>query len=281
MRYADIINEDVLKKDLILYHGTKSEPFDTFTPSKATKGETFWNPLGDGMYATDAPRFASEFGSNVHEVHIPAGATYKRITPRQWSQGVGQTIAQRAIAQAFKACGQNFKDWENGTKPDNKIATGKMSDAEILETCIRIGFPTASEEEKEKVRERGRTFTRQTLIMNLKSIISRQPRDKDQDKTRAIWEWNFEKRGLLARLSPYESLYEMGALARMIFGDKIGEAFEDALPKVSNAAFKRYDFVIFTDTNDVIGHGKNGASALEVVIFNPAYQRTRAMTRRA
>ena len=56
---------------------------------------------------------------------------------------------------------------------------------------------------------------------------------------------------------------------------EISEKFREELPKQSDNKFGKYDFVIFTSTNDVLGYkkGNNFVSALEIVIFNPKLQR--------
>jgi hypothetical protein len=207
MRYHEIINEDVLKKDLILYHGTTSEPFDTFEPNKAAKGLTYYNPLGDGMYATNGVRFAKKFGSNVHRLVIPAGSTYKRITNRQWAQSVGRNIVMTALKQAFKNAGERINEW-------------KYEFAEFQPELVQ----------------------------------------------------------LLGRVSPYEGLRGAIDLIDRHFGHSIQWRFKELLPQASNTVFGKYDFVIFTDTLDYAGLGVNGKPAHEVVIFNPALQKTQGMS---
>lgn len=78
--------------------------------------------------------------------------------------------------------------------------------------------------------------------------------------------------------SPYEALYESAALVDQSFGSDVAGHYEKALPKRANQKFKQYDFIVFTETNDPVGHYDEKSSkiksALEVVIFNPLMQKT-------
>ncbi len=78
------------------YHGTDSDPFDIYDPSKAKKGEKFYNPLGEAMYVTDKPEFAKMFGENVYDVEIPDNANIKKISPSKASSAIGD-ILKRAL----------------------------------------------------------------------------------------------------------------------------------------------------------------------------------------
>ena len=78
------------------YHGTDSEEFDIYDPSKASKGEQFYNPLGEAMYVTDKPEFAEMFGKNVYKVKIPDNANIKKISPSKAASAIGD-ILRRAL----------------------------------------------------------------------------------------------------------------------------------------------------------------------------------------
>lgn len=182
----------------------KVPPSTKFEPKLAAKGEQYWNPLGDGMYATNNPHFAGQFGGNVYKVVIPAGATYRRISQTTWSRVTGEGIVMRALARAFKSKGQRYDRWADNFK--FRMELGRVLD------------------------------------------------------------YN----------DPYTSLYESAALVEMHYPD-YAEAYEKALPEVSNAAFGKFDFVVFNETNDPIGF--DGKPTWEVVIFNPALQKVEPIER--
>jgi hypothetical protein len=192
-------NEALTKKDRTYFHGTDSAEFHKFEPSQAAKGNSYWNPLGDGMYVTDQRYFARLFGKNVHQVSIPAGYKYKIINDRLW-----QIIGESLVNEALKNAGGPKSKWDQ--------------------------------------------------TMQFRAEIHRALQDN----------------------SPYESLYESVAIVGLHYPELV-ETYEQALPKVSNAKFKKYDFIVFTSTNDAIGYkdekGKMN-SAQEVVIFNPQLMKT-------
>jgi hypothetical protein len=108
------------------------------------------------------------------------------------------------------------------------------------------------------------------------------PRDSEDwdatDDAKAITrEFYAELPEILGGAVPYKGLKDAADAVGNHFGAVIGHEVRQALPSVSNAVFSAYDFVIFTDTLDS-GTGQNGKSALEVVITNPALQRTQAMS---
>ena len=75
--------------------------------------------------------------------------------------------------------------------------------------------------------------------------------------------------------SPYEGLYESAGVVE-IFYDELVKIYMEVLPRLSDKKFGRYDFVIFQDTNDVLGWmDDNGQirSSQEIVIYNPELQR--------
>ena len=68
-------------------------------------------------------------------------------------------------------------------------------------------------------------------------------------------------------------IVEAGLTARPV----TATAYEKYLQQLSNGIFGKYDFVVFTETNDALGDWSNGGkSSWEVVIFNPVLQRTTA-----
>jgi len=222
MRYHEITNEDVTKKDIVFYHGTDSDAFDGLDVAKAAKGDQHYNPLGQGLYATDSLKFASGFGRNVHRVFIPAGSTYKRITMRQWAGSVGRNIVMTALKQVLAAKGIDLG--RKGGPPRNSEDWDATDDAKAITREFYAELP-----------------------------------------------------GILGRTVPYKGLKDAADAISNHFDPVIGHEVRQALPAVSNAVFSPYDFVIFTDTLDS-GSGKNGKSALEVVITNPELQRTQAMS---
>ena len=84
------------QEEYTFFHGTDSPPFTEFNPSKATKGEQHYNPLGDAMYVTDKPEFAKMFGKNVYDVKIPKNAKIKRISPSKAESAI-RDIIKRAL----------------------------------------------------------------------------------------------------------------------------------------------------------------------------------------
>lgn len=205
MRYRHILAESVTKRPWTFYHGSNSAAFQQFDPTQAAKGEQYWNPLGHGMYATNNPRFAGEFGSNVYKVLIPAGSSYRRMNQQTWQNVTGEGVVMRALARAFKKKGQRFDRWSDSN-----------------------------------------------------------------------WAFRRDLQRVLSSNDPYTSLHESAALVQMHYPD-FADAYEAALPEVTNATFGKFDFVVFTDTNDPIGF--NGQPTWEVVIFNPALQKAEPIDR--
>lgn len=261
-----MLAESVNKRELIFYHGTRSDPFDRFNASHAAKGEQFWNPLGNGMYVTDSPQFAASFGHQVHQVVIPAGCHYKRINQRSW-RSMAFGLVTRALRRAFRLAGQNYTEWEAG-------AAGKFPkklDREQMIGQIRKYFEGRKIDDFE---QRLMAASDEQLRGELARIETMLPRRIDLAKRKKIQNFRYETYRQLDNNSPYVGLYETSAIIGMEFGHDIAEHFEDVLPKLSTEMFGKYDFVVFTETNDVIGLGPKGGSALEVVIFNPALQKT-------
>ncbi len=101
------------------YHGTDSEAFDEYDPSKASKGEQHYNPLGNAMYVTDKPDFAKMFGDNVYDVRIPDDAIIKKINPSSAKSAI-RDILTRALKKV------KIDYWE--TNISFKIDFGKTID---------------------------------------------------------------------------------------------------------------------------------------------------------
>lgn len=262
------LDESTNKTEWTLYHGTKSAPFDAFAPTSAAKGEQFWNPLGNGMYATDVPQFASNFGDKVHKVVIPPGHTYRRINLREWQTGTGRGLVMRALKAAFKKVGQSYDAWQKGTKaPAPNIK--KMTRQQKIDMIV-----AHYRDQHKDIRQKAIAAPDKVIDSTIKNIIDTMPRVRDRAKEKAVQRFLYDVNTQLGQNSPYEGLYEVSAAVQQAFGDEIGEAFHETLPATSNTVFGKFDFVVFTETNDVIGLGKDGASALEVVIFNPALQKT-------
>jgi hypothetical protein len=274
MRLREILMEAVTKRPWTFYHGTKSDAFQQFNPSLASKGEQYWNPLGDGMYVTNNPRFASNFGHNVHTVVIPAGSTYKRINTQMWQYSTGPGLIMRALRRAFKAVGENYDHWDHGVpvkSPDAK----KLSREQIIDALV-ASYQT-------DIRANAAKFDTERLRQEL---IKRWKWNRESDrsgtaqieggevmlKSKIIYQFKYHMGQTLRQNDPYTGLYECSHLVMMLFGQPIYEAFSQTLPAVSNEKFGKFDFVVFTETNDVFTF-TDDESTSEVVIFNPALQR--------
>lgn len=222
MRIHEILGEAVTTKPVVLYHGTDSDAFDGFDPDRAAKGSAHYNPLGQGLYATDSVHMAKKFGAKVHRVTIPAGASYKRITMRQWADSVGRNIVMTALKKALATQGIDLG--RKKPTPRNSMDWDATDDAKAQARDFYAELPE-----------------------------------------------------ILGGAVPYKGLKDAADTIANHFDPVIAHEVRQALPATSNAVFSAYDFVIFTDTLDA-GTGRNGKSALEVVITNPALQRTQAMT---
>lgn len=277
MRITEILNEAINKKPLVLYHGSNSDAFDTFAPQSAAKGEQYWNPLGNGMYATNMERFASNFGDKVHKVIIPPGYKYLRINMNQW-QTIGESLVMSSLKAAMKQCGQNYDHWENG----EPIKPVFPKNREAIIDAIIVNFKKNSaltNEQEKQVRTKTEEWSTDKLLKYLKNNTQKSRQPKDETKSKKIWNFRYEVYRILGKTSPYEGLYETSALVDD-FGEDIYRAYHDILPHMSDKKFQGYDFIIFTETNDVIGNWddkKNrSVSSWEVVIFNKDLQKTQA-----
>lgn len=267
MRYAEILSEAATTRDLTLYHGTDSAPFDGLDTSKAAKYLTYFNPLGQGLYATNSPLFAQKFGKNIHKVVIPAGASYKRVTPREWATGVGRNILFTAVKLAFKGRGRDYGAWKRGTatEPDPDYYYRGMTDWKVIQ-AMRALFP-------KKVKDGG--ITRADIQQWEALLQAKAPRVSIGDTREQVAEFERKAQELLDTYSPYESLKKSVELFDECFDDTLlTRDFQKIMPEIANRIFKNYDFVVFTETLDPAGLGGNRKSAMEFVIFNPELQRT-------
>jgi len=134
------------KEEYTFYHGTDSPPFHDFDPSKATKGERHFNPLGEAMYVTDKPEFAKMFGKNVYDVKIPKDAKIKRVSPNK-----AQSAISDIIRRSLKKIGIDYWKTDIGFKVDlGKIlesAQWSPYDAIMEATAlVSITFPDKAQE---------------------------------------------------------------------------------------------------------------------------------------
>ncbi|RYE95595.1 MAG: hypothetical protein EOO77_42570 [Oxalobacteraceae bacterium] len=272
MRYHQLLSEAALQRDLVLYHGSDSGPFDSFAPGSAAKGEQLWNPLGNGMYATDSIRFARRFGKQIHKVVIPAGASFRRITNAEWASRVGRGIIYRAIKMAFDERGRNYTAWAKGNAKDLDLDPASMNTKTIIDTYHKLFVPLLPRPE---------SVSKEDLAAMKKAIIAKSPRsDSDSGYTRAAIE-EFKKamdRHLTLRTSPYQCMKDSVDVVRNTFGAYMGKLYMDALPQVSQSVLGKYDLVVFTDTADFDRMGRDGRSSQEIVIFNPAFQKAQPLS---
>lgn len=134
--------------DLTYYHGTDSEPFNSYDPSKAKKGKEFYNPLGDAMYVTNKKDFAKNFGKNVYPVKIPPDAVIKKINPSK-----AQSAISDIVGRALKTVGIDI--WNDKLPWEFKITYRKCLEVasyspydSIMEvySLFEIYFPEKAEE---------------------------------------------------------------------------------------------------------------------------------------
>lgn len=267
--FATRLDEAVTSEPLTLYHGTKSEAFDSFAPKNAAKGEQFWNPLGNGMYATDSQFYASSYGSNVHKIIIPAGASYKRITMGVWKT-VGTSLVNKALRLAMKQHGQDYDEWRNGgpVTPEPK-----MSHDDLIKACMsyytdELGW----DDEQAGWKVEDKTDQQLRAFYNRRKPKPTIKRGNDLQTRMLDFDYHLER--AMTTEAPADGMCEAAAIVSRYMGNDIADAFHTILPMVADKTFSKYDFTVFTETQEMMGSGKNGASALEVVIFNPAYQKT-------
>jgi hypothetical protein len=268
----EILMEAVTKRPWTFYHGTKSEAFQQFDPKRAAKGEQYWNPLGDGMYVTNNPRFARNFGGNVHKVVIPAGSTYKRFNMRTWQYSTGFGLVIRALRKAFKAVSDSYDRWEHGAPAKQPADPKKLSREQIIEYLVA--------DYNKDIRAEAAKYDTERLRAELVRRWKYLPRSQEivdfygetLKKSTVLARARQDIYRMLRQNDPYTGLYECSAVVQMYFGDAVARAFEKTLPETSNAAFGKFDFVVFTETNDVYQFDDEETTS-EVVIFNPALQR--------
>jgi hypothetical protein len=269
MRSAEIITESTNKREWTFYHGTASEVFHTFEPKNATKGEAYWNPLGNGMYATNNKEFARSFGHNLYKVIIPIGSTYKRISQDVWAYSTGPGLITRTLRAAMKKAGYSYDAWDSGEKakgPDVK----KMNREEMIAFIIDA-YSHMEPDELENLKVRASEATDDTLRSNVKHKLDYTPRQVDKVKQDAIFNFKVICNQMVRQNAPYTSLVECASAVEMYFNTfdpKIHEYFEDLLPKMSDQLFGKYDFIVFSETESI-----SMDDTWEVVIFNPALQK--------
>ena len=95
-----------------IYHSTDSEAFSVFDPTKAAKGETYFNPLGDGLFLSKDKAFTQRFGKNTFEYVLPKNAKTKVITDQKFQ--VSEYPA--AVKGTLKKLGIKYDDLDLGDK---------------------------------------------------------------------------------------------------------------------------------------------------------------------
>ena len=93
------------------YHGTDSATYQTFDPSKAAKGDGFFNPLGDALYTSTNRDFAKTFGKNVMEGHLPRDLNVITLGGDK-----ARNVARSIGVQALKKAGMSYDKLELGKK---------------------------------------------------------------------------------------------------------------------------------------------------------------------
>ena len=199
-----------------------------------------------------------------------AGATYKRINMNLW-QSLGFSMVMKALANAFKAGGDNLEHWINGTPKPPPGDPKKMSREQIIDALVAFYSRYSNDDVRSKTNTLDTNYLRRELMSLWKN---HQEYVRDSAKERQILSFKVETARTLRQNDPYTGLYEVYALANIDFGKEIGDAFGNALAAESDRRFGKFDFVVFTETNDPFIF-KDNESTSEVVIFNPAYQKTR------
>jgi hypothetical protein len=87
---------------------------------------------------------------------------------------------------------------------------------------------------------------------------------------------NYALHYIIRNNSPYEGLLESVEIVGQAWGRDVSNAYQDILPIESTKKFGKFDFVIFTSTNDALGYFNdkgNIQGAWEVLIYNPELQK--------
>lgn len=141
-----------IAQDHTFYHGTDSPPFEQFDPSKSTKEERHYNPLGEGLYVTDKRDFAKLFGKNVYPLQIPKDCKIKKFSPREQQSAIWDILRR-----AMQKVGINY--WETTIQFKiilwKQIKKAKYSPYDaIMEAIahITIEFPEKSQEFSEAIK---------------------------------------------------------------------------------------------------------------------------------
>ena len=278
-----ILREAVNAREMVFYHGTQSGPFDSFAPKAAAKGTQHWNPLGTALYVTDQPYFARYFGPNVHKVVIPPGYKYKRVTLREWQTSLGYNLVLKAVARALKKHGLDPKKLGKGTPRRPPSLRGKTPDE--LRTILKaVAVEAYRSAEEAKLDDAIAKLKDDELPEMIKNTFKRLPNDVDpadqakyQEINSKLLDFKIAVTRNLRQNSPYEGLYEALHCVQANLSNELADDFEQFICEETDKVFGKYDFVIFTETNDVIGYdagkGRGNRSALEVLIYNPALQR--------
>lgn len=132
-------------RDHVFYHGTDSPAFDSFDSSKAVKGKSHYNPLGEAMYATDKEDFARMFGRNVYPVHLPAGSKLKRVSP-----SLASRIIRDIVIRALGKVGVRYWDTDLMFKVDlgrelDKAAYSPYDSIMEAATLVALTYPDKAE----------------------------------------------------------------------------------------------------------------------------------------
>ena len=117
------------------YHGTDSPPFDNYDPKQRTKSEKHYNPLGEGMYATNHPGLAEFFGKNVYQVRVPDNCKIKRFSPNQARSAISDIIRK-----SLSAAGTAPRHWTPQFMRDlnETLDLAKESPYDAVYECMRL-----------------------------------------------------------------------------------------------------------------------------------------------
>ncbi len=97
------LNENIknLNDYYILYHSTDSDFFEVLSYENATKGERFFNPLGNGLYCSSHQDFTKRFGKNTYYYLLPKKSKIKKITFKSWTESNYLNIV-KSILRKYK-----------------------------------------------------------------------------------------------------------------------------------------------------------------------------------
>jgi hypothetical protein len=99
--FKNFINESLSDINLqdyhILYHSTDSDFFDVLNYEKASKGERYFNPLGNGLYCSSYKDFSKTFGKNTYYYLLPKNSKIKKITYKSWTTSNYMNIVKSVL----------------------------------------------------------------------------------------------------------------------------------------------------------------------------------------